>query len=254
MIRGGSFGFDYNIKLILSIATIIMIIYDWRKKDRLDYLWVFIFATVIWTTVEVILQLGLTREMTTHLLLGFPLPIWISAPIQGMSEAAFVAIFGLFVGDRLLKKEEWKVALIPIITFLVFQAAAMFIEGIQVPNVGGIVPSRRNMFTLTSIIFVSAMCAMAVIFYIKSDKELRKRGFLMLLGMFIVSISFTIFGWAQGVRWIEVGNADLGVLYRAPALIEFGALAYDALIEVALIYIPFFAIPLWFKLIKSEDT
>ena len=251
MIRNGSFGFDYNIKMILSIATIIMVIYDWKTKKRLDYFWAFLFATVVWGGVEAILQLTGIREMTTHLLFGLPLPLWISAPMQGMSEAAFVVIFGLFIGDRLLKKDEWKVALIPIVSFMAFQVFGLVCEGIQDPNVGGVVYSRRDMFGLASIIFIGVMCALAVIFYVKADKELRRRGLMFLGGMFIVSISFTIFNWVQGVRWIEVGT--LTSLTRAPPLIEFGALVYDALIEVAFIYVPFFSTPIWLKLIKSDE-
>jgi len=251
MIRNGSFGFDYNIKLILSIATIIMVLYDWKTKKRLDYLWVFLIATAFWAGIEALQQLLGIRQMTTHLLLGFPLPIYISAPIQGMAEAAFVAVFGLFVGDRLVQDNKWKVALIPIITFIVFQATMLIVDGGQAPNVGGAVYSRRDMFTLASILLVSVMSALAVIFYVKADKELRKRGLMMLGGMFIVSISFTIFQWFGGVRWIEIGT--LTTLARAPPLIEFGALAYDALIEVGLIYVPFFTVPVWVKLIKSEE-
>ena len=38
MIRGGAFGFDFGYKLILSIITILICIYDWKTNDkRLDY-------------------------------------------------------------------------------------------------------------------------------------------------------------------------------------------------------------------------
>ncbi|MGV9173726.1 MAG: hypothetical protein ACOC44_17055 [Promethearchaeia archaeon] len=63
--------------------------------------------------------------------------------------------------------------------------------------------------------------------------------------------------WLTGQRWIEMGmiNPDgtYSNLVRAPPLIEFLAIAYDTVIEVSLIYIPFLAIPYWFNLINAGE-
>ena len=61
MIRGGSFGEDFGLKLIMGLAALAACIYDWRKNKRLDYLWVYFFATLIWAGSEIMLQLGGTR-------------------------------------------------------------------------------------------------------------------------------------------------------------------------------------------------
>ena len=57
MIRGGSFGEDFGIKLVLGVGALIASIYDWRKNKRFDYLWVYLFATMIWAGAELIIQL-----------------------------------------------------------------------------------------------------------------------------------------------------------------------------------------------------
>ena len=67
---------------------------------------------------------------------------------------------------------------------------------------------------------------------------------------------WTLMEWLAGQRWIEVGTITNGTytnLRRADPFIEFLALAYDYMIEVSLIYVPFLAIPYWFKLIKTKD-
>jgi hypothetical protein len=73
----------------------------------------------------------------------------------------------------------------------------------------------------------------------------------------LINISiWTILEWLTGQRWIEVGikTSEGTYLYlsRAPALVEFLALVYDVIIEIALMYMPFLAIPYLLGLIKSE--
>ena len=67
---------------------------------------------------------------------------------------------------------------------------------------------------------------------------------------------WTLSEWLVGQRWIEVGtiiNGSYSNLRRAEPLIEFLALAYDSMVEVSLIYVPFIAIPYWLKLIKPME-
>ncbi|MFX1339888.1 MAG: hypothetical protein ACFFDK_14845, partial [Promethearchaeota archaeon] len=53
LIRGGSFGNDWGQKLIVAIIGIIACMYDYKTNEkRLDYFWVFITGTIIWSAVE----------------------------------------------------------------------------------------------------------------------------------------------------------------------------------------------------------
>jgi len=74
----------------------------------------------------------------------------------------------------------------------------------------------------------------------------------------IYSICWTLSEWVIGQRWIEVGIQNPSVtnsnLRRADPLLEFSALAYDTIIEMALVNTAFLAIPYLLKLIKSENN
>lgn len=258
MIRGGTFGFDFNIKLIITIVTLLICFYDWKTKKRKDYFYIFIIGTIFWVCVETVLQLVGTRDMATNFLFGIEIPLLVSIPLQAVSEASFVAVLGIFIGERLLlRKKESKnrdsiEALIALIGFISLELITIFlIDGIKIPNVGGEVPSRRNMFTIPSITFLAIMVLIDVIWLIKTNKEFRKRGFAIIIGMLFIAITFTLGGFLSGNRWIEVGTPPL--YERAPPLIEFLALSYDAIVEITLAYVPYLAIPCLFGWIKKRD-
>ena len=66
-------------------------------------------------------------------------------------------------------------------------------------------------------------------------------------------ISFNVFA---GQKWIEIGTANPDGTYsnlrRAPLLIEILVIMYDIVFEIALIFLPFLAIPYMLGLIKQE--
>ncbi|MBD3212853.1 MAG: hypothetical protein GF311_09615 [Candidatus Lokiarchaeota archaeon] len=260
MIRGGSFGEDFGSKFIMAIIALILCLYDYKTNDqRKDYIWVFLVGTIIWSAAELALQLGGTRALQEKSFFGIDVTntLWLTIPLQGMSEGAFVAVLGVFVGDRLLNKDKRKEGIIVLVIFVAWVSRTLLM-GINFNNINAgdlSIPSRREMFPLTANIFIAIMSAIAILWLITTDPESRKRGLMMYIIMtgFIAWWTFT--EWLTGQRWIEVGtiNADgsYSNLRRAPPLIEFGALAYDFLIEVSLIYVPFLSIPYWFKLIKK---
>ncbi|MHA1377344.1 MAG: hypothetical protein ACTSRG_03070 [Candidatus Helarchaeota archaeon] len=180
MIRGGGFGEDFGIKLIMAIITILICIYDWKKNKRYDYFWVFIDGTLIWSTVELVLQLSGTRVIPNKILFGIQIPLWISVPLQGISEGAAIAVYGIFAGDNFADEKNRKLA----ITIFAIIMSGLFIFSmnteIKFPNIGLFVPSRRLMFTGTSIVFLGLMVAIVIYFLIKAEPEWS----LYLLGLF----------------------------------------------------------------------
>ena len=254
MIRGGSFGFDFNVKLALTLITILICLYDWKKNKRWDYFWVFLIGAIIWSLIELFNQLTGQRNMPNAILFGFEIPDYVAIPLQGISEGAFVAVLGLFIADRLFNKAKWIGGLIGVLIIIVPSALNLILNGIQIPEVGNpLIPSRRQMFTPAATIFFAIMVIITVVWLWKTNPEFRKRAYLLFISMLIIALIFTVFEYIGGTRWIEVGPLE-GPWSRALPLIEFGALTYDIVVEIALAYMPFFAIPCALKLIRSAKT
>jgi hypothetical protein len=112
------------------------------------------------------------------------------------------------------------------------------------------------MFPLSAIIFIVFMCVIAIIWLITTTPRARKRGIYMYFVMASFIAWWNLLEWLTGQRFIEIGTLNSDGTYtnlsRAPPFIEFLAIAYDALIEVSLIYVPFLAIPYWLNLIEKE--
>ena len=251
MIRGSDFGTNFEVKLFMSIAAILICLYDWKKKDRLDYFYVFITGTIIWSTVELILQFTGTRIIPNKLLFGIPIPLILSIPLQGISEGAAIAIYGLFGADNLIDEETRTQ------TLIIFAALMgglftywIFTSGPNFAYVGLFVPSRRDMFTVAAVVFLGAMLAIDGYLFIKAESGIKKRAFYLTIVMIIFAAIWTLAEWIAGGRWIETGVYPL--LRRATPLIEFGALAWDVIVEISLAYVPYLAIPYLLGLIKEN--
>ena len=253
MIRDGIFGDSFEVKLIMALAAILACLYDYTKNKRYDYFWVFLFGTLVWTIVEIVLQVIGTRVYEQAYLLGMELPISFSALLQGTSEGAAVAILGVFIGDRLMNKATRKKA---VVIFTAVTGAMVLLSLLNAnaeKNIGGDVLSRRDMFTAESILFIAVMSLIAIVWFWRALPYERKRGLYMYLSMAAYAIFWTIGEVFSNTRWIEVGGD--GVYQRASLPVEIFALSYDIFIEIALIYVPFLAAPYFLNLIKvSKDN
>ena len=267
MIRGGAFGFDFGYKLIIAIITILICFYDWKTNDkRLDYFYVFIFGTLIFIMAEIAMQFSGTRALQEKFLFGFNITtwLWLTIPLQAISEAAYIAILGIFFGDRIMEEEtrkRWTVYLILFnILRYIIPAIVLLSMGHNYADVNAgdpRIPSRRDIFAIGTIFSISILSFIAIFWLAKTNTETRKRGLYLIYVMLVISVIWTIAEWITGQRWIEVGIKNPGGTYsnlrRADPLLEFVILAYDAIIEMTLIYTAFLAIPYLLKLIKSEN-
>jgi hypothetical protein len=262
LVRGGSGGYDWGLKFIISLIAIIVCIYDYKVNERrLDYFWVFLTGTIIWGAVELSMQLTGGRVLQEKYFFGLNVTsmLWFTIPIQGMAEAGAIAIMGMYFGDRIMSKEARKKNVIIFALFLLF-FLLMLRGGISYDNVdvGGKVPSRREMFSLNSVIGVAIIISPAIYWLIKTDSEVRKRGLYMILIMTIWAFWWNFLSWLTGQRWIEVGtkNSDgtYSNLHRADDLLEFWAFVYNSIFEIVLVYAPFLAIPYLLGLIKSNEA
>jgi len=262
LVRGGIGGYDWGQKLIIAILAIVVSIYDYKKNEkRLDYFWVFLVGTIIWSAVELSIQLTGGRVLQEKYFFGLNVTsmLWFTIPIQAMAEGGAIAIMGMFFGDRIMSKETRKKNTIFFALFLLF-FLLMLRGGIRYTNVnvGGKVPSRREMFSLNSVVGVMIIISPAIYWLITTDSESRKRGLYMILIMTIWAFWWNYLSWLTGQRWIEVGTKNSDGTYtnlrRADDLLEFWALVYNSIFEIVLVYAPFLAIPYLLGLIKSKEA
>jgi hypothetical protein len=149
-----------------------------------------------------------------------------------------------------------KYSLLTFIIVVIGMGLIMFSHGIYTPDIGGDVPSRRDIFPLWSLL-IPFLVSPAIYWMITTDKESRKRGFYMFITMFLLGCIWYTFYILSGQRWVEIGikNPDgtYSNLRRADPVIELSVIIYNAAVEIALIYMPFLAIPELIKRRWSSD-
>lgn len=252
IIRGPDFGSNFEQKLWLSLFAVFLVCWDVLRQKRADYFWVFLTGTIIWSLAEFSLQTTGARVMPLRVIHDITLPLPVSALLQGIAEGAFVAIFGLFVGDRLRNKQSRGIAmalLIGICLLLLFRA--FFPEDTEVSEL--IIPlSRRNIFAPRALVFLACMTAFNVIFFI-GYKAHQKRTFGMVLVMAVVVITWTLEQVLIGSRWVEIYNTSTGAYQNASAAVTSLVFLFDIIFEALMAYTPFFTIPVLLGRIKSVD-
>ncbi len=256
IVRGGFWGEEYDFKLLFAIVAIFICIIDWKLKDRKDYFWVLLIGFIFWSSVELLLQIIGVRDMPNRYLFGMEIPMWLSIPFQGLSEGVLVSIMSLFIADFYIDKETRKFSLITFAIVVVLITLVMFSHGIYTPNVGGDVPSRREVFPIWELLII-VFIAPSIYWLYTAEKEVRRRGIYMFIIMFILGCIWYLVYWLSGQRWVEIGtknpNGTYSNLRRAPPMLELMVILYNASVELALIYLPFLAIPYLLGLIKQKS-
>lgn len=85
MIRAGGMGTTFELHLYLIIFAILLIIIDWRRFKRKDYLWVLLFGSLILIIMEGFIQFKGVRDIQGTLY-GVEVPTWASVLIMGIAE------------------------------------------------------------------------------------------------------------------------------------------------------------------------
>ncbi|MHA1732105.1 MAG: hypothetical protein ACTSU5_09180 [Promethearchaeota archaeon] len=241
MIRNGSFGTDFGVKVLMVVLALVACAYDWRTEKRGDYAWAMVFGTAVWTVVEVALQSTGVREIHRGVILGWELPAWFSILLQGASEGAVIAVLGVFCGDRIRDPGKRKVGVGVLVAVVVAVVLTTANQAAVTRDVGGDVASRREVFTVASVVFLSAVTLFVVVWLWKSPLPVRSRGIHMLVTTVVFATAWTLAEFFAKTRWIETGTP--GNFARAPPLIEFTTLSWDVVVEIGVMYVPFLAIP-----------
>lgn len=262
MVRGslgaGPFNTDFHVKILYLLVFVTLVL--WRKFHgrNSDYVWVAFFGTAIWTFSETLLQLGGLRDFRSPTVVGWELPVILSLPIQGMVEGAFVAVVALFFADLYATRKQTTIV---VFAFLMLAlGASAFQKGVQVPDYGGEVPSRRQMTSLFPLIGLALLTYASASFLLPISRDplrfhyLRKfvpyeaqpRAWRMFAFMIIFGCVWTLSEWGAGTRWIEVGES---LTRHADPAVEVTAFIFDIVIEIAAAYLPFYTIPVGLGLI-----
>ena len=252
----GPFGNDWLVKIVLVGIAFLFCWYDWKTKHRTDYWSVLAWGSIIWGIAELVLQVTGIRDFAPKYILGWEVPIWLSIPVRGIVEGGLVAVGCLFFADRMLDPKTRKSSVIIYTLLMGVLIAAAFIrvtlEQYPGPTYGSLtVPSRRNIFAPIPVAFCIVMIGVSLFFFFspRTPPDLRQRGILLFILMVIFGACWTLGEWASGTRWIEVGSPN--TYMHAPPAIEFWALTWDVVVEIAFAYVPFFVFPVWKKDIKS---
>jgi hypothetical protein len=249
MVRGGDrgaglFNTNFEVKILYFVLVLVVILYDWRTMKRKDYFRVLTTGTIVWSFVELVLQLTGMRELSPVTVFSWEIPFLVQVVLKGAVEGAGVAIVCLFFSDRLLvgtrgQRIGWQLVFLAVLVLLVVEALWL---GPQVPNYGGDVPSRRAMVAIVPLLFLAVFTGLAIWWVATTPHaDLRRRAIWMFAFMVIYGGVWTLAEYGAGTRWIEVGL--LGDSRHAPPLVEALALLFDVFIEIAAVYVPFFAIP-----------
>jgi hypothetical protein len=254
MINGGNWT-DYAWKLVITALALLVAIYDWKRNKRNDYLWLFLIATIYWAGAEYLMHLIGIRTMPNQQIFGIDLPLEIGVLIQGTARAASPAVTALFIADRLAMKEtkNWKEGVFGIFGIkLGIPLLSLVRFGVSIPDVGGAVGSRRNIFDPVSNLFAITMKIFIVVWMMKTNPETRRRTFYYYFGVIIGLTFFTVVSVFGGNRWIEVGP-ESGPWTCADPLLEFAIHVYFITIQEMAKFVPFFILPCLFGLIKLKN-
>lgn len=249
MVRGGTegtgfFNTNFEVKLLYLLGVGMLIWLDWRWHRRADYLGVLRTGTIVWSLAELVLQVTGTRQLAPVAMFGWSVPLVVQIVLKGAVEGAGVAIFCLFFADRFIDggPRQCRIWAAIFTSLLMLMLVDAFRHGVQTPDYGGNVPSRRAMFGAGPLLFLTVTSGLALWWTVTTPyPQLRRRACGMFALMVVFGSVWTVAEWSAGTRWIECGR--FGASHQAPAWLEFGALAFDVLVEIAAVYVVFFAIP-----------
>lgn len=252
IVRDAAFGSNFTTKLIVAMVAIGFVLWDRRVNRRWDYLWVFVTGTVLWTAVELSLQLRGTRVMPERILAGQELSLPVSALLQGMSEGAFIAVVGIFVGDRILRKSTRTNALLGFGLAFVLLSFLILLQGIRAPQLSDVVASRREILTIGTLALLLVLVLFDGWFWWRRP-QFRARSLAMAAAMAVFALFWTAPQMLTGARSVEVNSTEMaGVFEPAPGAITTVTLGFDVVVEIALAYVPFFSIPVLIGLIPAR--
>jgi hypothetical protein len=263
--QNGSF-YDFE----LSWLVLCLLLAERSRRRSLppggSYYAVLLVGSLYWSLIEVALYLGGARDGSSDGLVnrlslfgqdvgGGVLP----GIIRGVGEGACLTLIGLVPADmhlsRLTRRDR-PLALLYLLLLLSFVGVTAVShkteKEVGVPDVD----SRRALLKVAPLATTAGTAMLGAYHYFWTLRErplVRRRLVALLLALGAVGLGTNYLMFFLNVRWVEVdgdGDGD-GEYERAPFYIEHAALIYDAVIEIAVIYVPFLSVPYALKWIKT---
>jgi hypothetical protein len=220
----GSSYVNFNLKFFLVIALVSIIVYDWRRNNRLDYLLLALLCAA-GTPIEAYVQLTGRRLIQSSTLFGWEMPFLIQLSIQSLADSSFDVGLMLFFADRLIDETTRSKAKFGFIAVLIVWLGILMSSGFVSPDYGGEVASRRVISGTGELAVVLSVTIIVLQFFLTKDRYLlsdisydeKKRG----LYLFVLLITYGAIGtvgmYTTGQR---CARATFTCLYAARHIIK----------------------------------
>jgi hypothetical protein len=220
ILRFSNFARSGNIKLIYTTISLLMCF------GSFEYFLLYSISTIIWSFIEFILQKLKIRKMSSMFLSWnnnyYNVPIPFNYLLQGSMEAGFIITFGIYFSDY----PEYK-----FISLLFILFHTLYLSYNQETN---IVHSKRLVNKEFPLSFLLTLTIIDMI-YIYISKNLR--ALMILYNMILIGSVWTLSHVIMKTRRVVTDNN-----IECSSLEIFKILAFDVIIEMGIMYIPFYFI------------
>lgn len=248
VIRGAAFGRDFAPKLVLVLVALALVALDRRAQRRWDYLWVFLAGTLLLGVAEAALAVQGVRDMPERVVAGWQLPLSVSYLVQGAAEGAFLAVTGLYVGDRLLVSRHRARAALLLAAIVALAVLSTVRAQRRLGAAADEVASRRDVLSPGALVTLAGVALLVAVF-VARWRAWRPRLRAMAGVVLVIASAWTLAQVAGGGRWVEVGTADAA--QRAGPWLAAGVLAFDVVVEITLACLPFLVVPVMLRLVRD---
>ncbi|MHA1143261.1 MAG: hypothetical protein ACTSRW_00845 [Candidatus Helarchaeota archaeon] len=236
---------------ILASCAIVAIL----KKDKIP-LWVFLATSGFHTCMELLAEGVGARVVESTLLFGIiPISYPFTPIILGLFEGGLVGLSGLLFMRAVLFRDKfslWYFVIVCSIMVLIEIPGAVLIQKTLLVNPAALEITRRDLFSIGSIIILVVMYGIAFV-GILPWKKIPKEGKMGLLyyylGLMIISVAMAIPLHVAGLRYIEIFNGF--AYYRTNIFLEILIMyGYTGAIESSGFFVGYYVIYYylgWFK-------
>ena len=218
ILRFSSFARSGNIKLLYTFFTLLLCV------NNYEYLLLYLISSVIWGAIEMFLQIIGVRKISSMFLTWNNKEYTIIKPfnylLQGSMEAGFIVIFGIYFCDN----SKYLIQ-----SLLLIFLHTLFLSYNQ--NIS-VIHSKRLINKEFALLFLSLITIIDLI-YIYTHNDYRSLN--ILINMILVGTAWTIPHVLMKTRQV-ITDTNIN------SLEIFIILAFDVIIEIGFMYIPFYFI------------
>ena len=237
--RRGEFATDANKKIAYTILGLCLCYHDYIERNTIEYISVFMGASLFWTVIELFLNMTKSRiinPMVLKVRKRFEIPVnkYIGIALQGTQEGGVVTVIGLYFGDR-SRSIHYQTIYHMIILYMILNMTC------KKSNLK--TRSRRQINTCSSLSIMGTVTLYnaATLYY---NQRHLYRILNMFLSMIYISSIWTYVSYKKMFRNVETESINNKTneyeLDTSTNKTVFNVLAYDVIFEIGLAYITFY--------------